>query len=167
MFKKFCISSSISITLIVFISSFSISTKSEYIYPIKHNNNISSYFGTRILYNKPNFHNGIDIPAVPGTGIYSLQSGIISYIGFDKNGYGNYIIIIHDNSYRSLYGHLSENMIVSIGDRIEAEHLIAYVGPKILSNGLSNGNTTGPHLHFTVYNSNNKTINPLDLEYKK
>ncbi|MEG2235553.1 MAG: M23 family metallopeptidase, partial [Clostridia bacterium] len=129
--------------------------------------NISSYFGMRILYNKPNFHNGIDIPAIENTKIYCIENGIIQYIGFDHNGYGNYIIVLHNNSYKSLYGHLSENMILTIGDKINKGQLLAYVGPKILSNGKSNGSTTGSHLHFTVYDNNSKIIDPLTLKYEK
>jgi murein DD-endopeptidase MepM/ murein hydrolase activator NlpD len=136
-------------------------------YPIKNNNLISSYYGNRQLYGITNFHNGIDIPAIYNTPVYSINSGIVKYIGFDAKGYGNYIIILHSNSIKSLYGHLSENMIVNLGDYVNNGQIISYVGPKTLSNGISNGNTTGPHLHFSVFDDIGNTIDPLNLEYKK
>ena len=138
-----------------------------YIYPIKNNNLVSSYYGNRQLYGINNFHNGIDIPATYNTPVYSINSGIIQYIGFDGKGYGNYIIILHNNSVKSLYGHLSENILVSLGEYVSKGQIISYVGPKTLSNGKSNGNTTGPHLHFSVFNNIGKSIDPLTFEYKK
>lgn len=167
MFKKFYISSILLIILVTFLSSFSSSNKENYIYPVKNISNISSHYGMRELFGKVHFHNGIDIPAAFGTPICSIYNGIIKYIGFDSNGYGNYIIILHDNSYISLYGHLSENIIVNIGDRIYKGQVFAYVGPKILSNGQNNGSTTGPHLHFTLFSDNGKVIDPLSLNYEK
>jgi murein DD-endopeptidase MepM/ murein hydrolase activator NlpD len=166
MFKKFYI-------YLIFLSSFvsiifSFSNSSyNYYYPITNNYAISSPYGARELYGKYNFHSGIDIPAMVDTPIHSIQSGIIKYIGFDDNGYGNYIVLLHTNSYKSIYGHLSENLLVKVGDNINANQIIAYVGPKILSNSISNGNTTGPHLHLSVYSDSGKSIDPQSLIYKK
>lgn len=167
MFKKFYIYLIILSCFTSFIFSFHETTPSTYFYPIKNNNSISSYYGMRLLFGKNNFHNGIDIPATSGTPIYSIQNGIIQYIGFDNNGYGNYIIILHDNSYKSLYGHTSENYIVKIGDTIKRGQLISYVGKTILTNGKRNGCTTGPHLHFSVFTNEGNSIDPLKLSYEK
>ena len=123
---------------------------------------ISSYFGYRTL-GSYHFHNGIDIPLVEGTPIYSLSDGIISYTGF-LSGYGHTVIIKYNNGYKSLYGHCSPNYIVQPGQNIKAKEKIAYVGPKYLPNGRLNGFTTGQHLHFTLY-YNNKLINPLNVDY--
>ena len=67
------------------------------------------------------------------------------------NGYGNHVVINHGDGYSTLYAHQSalnvyEGQIVSQGD------VIGYVG--------STGNSTGPHLHFTVF-KNGETINPM------
>jgi murein DD-endopeptidase MepM/ murein hydrolase activator NlpD len=147
--------------------SFSNTNINYYYYPINNSNYVSSFYGVRELFGKYNFHNGIDIPAIINTPVQTIQNGLIKYIGFDANGYGNYIIILHSNSYKSLYGHLSGEYIINIGDKVYAGQTIAYVGPKTLENGMSNGNTTGPHLHFSVYSNNGKTIDPLSLIYKK
>lgn len=130
---------------------------SNFIYPTEYTE-ISSNFGYRILYGTSNYHDGIDFLAPQGSKVYASNSGYVSYASF-LNGYGNTIIISHDNNIQTLYGHLSEEFIVKSGQYVVKGQLIGYVGPKTLSNGISNGNTTGPHLHFTVIQDGNR-INP-------
>jgi murein DD-endopeptidase MepM/ murein hydrolase activator NlpD len=166
MFKKFYISIGTLSLLTSFLFSFSKTITPNFFYPIPNFNLISSYYGVRELYGKYNFHDGIDIPAKEYTSIHSIDNGIVQYIGFDHDGYGIYIIIFHNNSYKSLYGHLSENIIVDLGDNIYKGQIIGYIGPKFLSNGKQNGNTTGAHLHFSVYHNGN-SIDPLTLNYEK
>ena len=112
-----------------------------YYYPTEYRE-VSSPYGYRILYGTNNFHDGIDFLAPQGSEVKSYT-----------------IIINHENGLKSLYGHLSEQFIVHNGQYVNANQIIGYVGPKILSNGISNGNTTGPHLHFTIF-ENDQTINP-------
>ena len=128
-----------------------------YYYPTEYRE-VSSPYGYRILYGTNNFHDGIDFLAPQGSEVKSFSSGYVSYCSF-MQGYGNTIIITHENGLKSLYGHLSEQFIVHNGQYVNANQIIGYVGPKILSNGISNGNTTGPHLHFTIF-ENDQTINP-------
>lgn len=139
----------------------------EYIYP-SDTTIISSEYGYRDLFGKTNFHNGIDFPMPRGSNVYAIANGIVKSCGFIK-GYGISITILHPNNYISLYAHLDENVndFVTIGKRINQGDIIANVGPKYLSNGILNGLTTGPHLHFTVFDQNHKTINPLSLNLKK
>ena len=124
----------------------------------------SSYYGYREFNGKPNFHNGLDIPAPSGTNIFATDSGIIINSSF-ITGYGNCVIILHSNGTKSLYGHLSENYIVQNGQYVEKGEHIGYVGPKYLSDGRLNGYTTGCHLHFTIFLSDGKTSDPLTFEY--
>ena len=135
-------------------------------FPIHSSYYISSPFGYRIL-GKKHMHNGIDIPKVVGTPIYAISSGVISQIGFSSS-YGNYMIITYSNGYKSLYGHLSDIYNYKIGDSVNSNNIVAYVGPKYLSNGKLNGFTTGSHLHFTLY-KDNKLIDPESVcfEHKK
>jgi len=167
MFKRFYIFLTISSFIGAFIFSFSISSTTSYYYPIKNNVKISSPYGNRQIFGKYSFHNGIDIPAIVGTPVHSINNGVIKHIGFDANGYGNYIIILHQNSFKSLYAHLDDVTLVKLGDYITVNQVISFVGPKVLISGKMNGSTTGPHLHFTVFNDSGRTINPLTLEYKK
>ena len=109
-------------------------------------------------------HNGIDIPGIVGTPVYAISSGVISQIGFSSS-YGNYIIITYSNGYKSLYGHMSGNYPIPVGSSVNSSDIVAYVGPKYLSNGKLNGFTTGPHLHFTLY-KNNKLIDPLTVSFE-
>lgn len=167
MFKKYFIFLFVFLVIFCFNSSDSYYDNSYY-FPSDYLY-ITSYYGYRELYGITNFHDGIDFGAPENSNIYSISSGVVTFAGF-LNGYGNTIIILHNDGKKSLYAHLSENFIVRAGNKITSHELIAYVGPKILSNGIPNGFTTGPHLHLTIYNSNNKKINPLEIgliEYKK
>lgn len=136
-------------------------TNTNFIFPTKYTS-ISSNYGERYLYGYKNFHNGIDFLAPQNSQIYASSDGYILYASFLESGYGNTIIISHSNNYKTLYCHLSENFIVTPGQFVKQGEIIGYVGPKVLSNGLQNGNTTGPHLHFSIF-KDNLTVNPLDL----
>lgn len=167
MFKKFYFLFIISIFFVSFIGSFSNSLSSKensnsYLYPTT-TTNISSYFGYRELFGKQNFHNGIDFPVQKGCPIFATLSGTITFSNFNS-GYGNSIIILHDNNFKSLYSHLDENYIVKTGQYVKKGELIGYVGPKYLSNGNLNGWTTGPHLHFSIFNEKGIAIDPLSLK---
>ena len=70
---------------------------------------------------------------------------------------------MHDNGYKTLYSHLSSEYIVKTGQYVNSSELIATVGPKYLEGGILNGYTTGPHLHFSVFNSDGNTIDPLTI----
>lgn len=160
-------------TLIVFTSFYSLyiysskdnviveKANSNFIYPTNYTN-ISSTYGYRILYGSSNFHNGIDFLAPLGSEVYASNSGYVIYSSFLQSGYGNTIIVSHDNGYKTLYCHLSENFIVHNGEYVNKGEIIGYVGPRFLSNGVQNGNTTGPHLHFTVF-VNNNTVDPMTI----
>ena len=133
----------------------------DFIYPTTYTQ-ISSYYGNRILYGNYNFHNGIDFLAPEGSEILATNSGYIEYASFLENGYGNTIIISHNSNLKSLYCHTSENYIVKVGDFVNKGDIIGFVGPKYLSNGNLNGNTTGPHLHFSIF-KDNTTIDPFSI----
>ena len=121
-------------------------------WPIKGAIMLTQSFGTtpdsKILYNgKP--HNGIDLKASVGTPIYSAGPGVVRAVG-DTDvfpgclSYGKWVLIDHPNNLSTLYGHLSL-IKVAKGDTVTTDLLIGYSG--------STGYATGPHLHFTVYDS--------------
>ena len=97
--------------------------------------------------------NGTDIAAPCSSEVYAAQGGIVveSSDGWN-NGYGNYIIIRHQNGSYSLYGHLSLR-IVEIGDEVKKGELIGYVG----NTGYTLG-PTGCHLHFEVRGETNPLL---------
>jgi len=97
-------------------------------------------------------HSGLDIGAKRNQPIYAADDGVVITSGWNKGGYGYYIIIDHGNGFHTLYAHNNENY-VKRGARVKKGDIIAAIG--------STGRSTGPHLHFEVRVSGNK-VNPLD-----
>lgn len=96
---------------------------------------ITSNFGPRW----GRMHKGLDIKVYLGDTIRAAFSGKVRVVRYERNGYGNYVVIRHDNGLETIYGHLSkhlvkENMNVRAGDPIGL--------------GGSTGRSTGTHLHF-------------------
>ena len=86
-------------------------------------------------------HYGIDIAGDKGEEILSAADGEVSFVGVDKNGYGNYLKIKHNDSLVTLYGHCSK-ITVKKGDKVSKGQPVALVG--------STGRSTGNHLHFEM-----------------
>jgi len=93
-------------------------------------------------------YNAVDFGAPIGTPIYAAAGGqvIISRSGGWNGGYGNYVVIKHDNGSQTLYAHASE-VNVAAGDWVSQGDRIASVG--------NTGRSTGPHLHFEVRGATN------------
>ncbi|MBI5421204.1 MAG: peptidoglycan DD-metalloendopeptidase family protein [Parcubacteria group bacterium] len=97
------------------------------------------------------FHNGIDYGVSIGTPVYAAADGKVFAISnndrgtsrFDRFQYGKHVVLVHDNNLATLYAHLSQNNVVSIGQTVKRGDLIGYSG--------NTGYATGPHLHFGVY----------------
>ena len=84
-------------------------------------------------------HQGVDLPLKTGDPVYATFCGRVRISQYNKGGYGNLVIIRHDNGLETYYGHLSERM-VEPGQWVEAGQIIGLGGPT--------GRSTGPHLHF-------------------
>ncbi|MCD8219257.1 MAG: peptidoglycan DD-metalloendopeptidase family protein [Ruminococcus sp.] len=122
---------------------------------------ISSGFGSRWSTN----HNGIDIAGGnAGAAVTASRSGTVVRVvnscthNYAKSsscgcggGYGNYVVIQHDSTYSTLYGHLA-SVTVSVGDTVSHGQTIGYVG--------STGFSTGFHLHFEV-RVNGTQVDPM------
>ncbi|MBS3741999.1 MAG: M23 family metallopeptidase [Candidatus Cloacimonetes bacterium] len=127
---------------------------------------ISSYYGMRLhpITKRYWLHNGVDYAAKRGTPIMASASGTIIYIGWkgghptpkgQVGGYGKTVMIRHPNGYKTLYGHLSwYKRGIYVGKKVEQKEIIGYVG--------STGWSTGPHLHYTIY-QHDRPINPFKL----
>ena len=115
--------------------------KNQFIMPVE--GIISGVYGSqRILNGKPKWpHYGIDIAAKQGTMIKSSGSGIVTMAEDDLYYTGGTIIMDHGHGISTIYSHL-ENVLVSVGDRINQGDIIGTVG--------STGRSTGPHLDFRV-----------------
>lgn len=110
---------------------------------------VTSHFGPR----RYRFHYGIDLRLNVGDTVRSAFAGKVRIIDYDAHGYGNYIVIRHDNGLETVYGHLSA-ALVNLNQKVKAGEMIAYGG--------NTGRSTGPHLHFeTRYLGN--AINPATI----
>lgn len=99
-------------------------------------------------------HKGVDFRARTGTPIVAAGNGIVDYVG-RRGGYGKYIRIRHNTTYKTAYAHLSRyRKGLTKGARVKQGDIIGYVG--------STGRSTGPHLHFEVL-ENGKQINPMSV----
>lgn len=76
---------------------------------------------------KPNGHAGISITGRLGSPVHAASDGVVVYSGDGVRGYGNLIIVKHNNSYLSAYG-FNERNLVSVGDRVRAGQVIARMG---------------------------------------
>ena len=115
--------------------------KDQFIMPVE--GIISGVYGSqRILNGKPKWpHYGIDIAAKQGTMIKSSGAGVVTMAEDDLYYTGGTIIMDHGHGISTIYSHL-ENILVSVGDKINQGDVIGTVG--------STGRSTGPHLDFRV-----------------
>ena len=118
---------------------------------------LSSSFGMRkhpiLGFNK--LHQGTDFAAPNGTPIMASGNGMV-VMAQKYKGYGNYILLKHNSTFKTAYAHLSKyGRGVRKGVRVIQGQIIGYVG--------STGMSTGPHLHYEVI-KNGKKINSQRLK---
>ncbi|CUR53781.1 Murein hydrolase activator NlpD [Serratia symbiotica] len=95
---------------------------------------------------------GIDISGFRGQPIFATADGLVVYVGHALNGYGNLIIIKHNNYYLSAYAH-NDTILVKEKQKVKAIQKVATMG--------STG-TNSVRLHFEI-RYKGKSINPLNL----
>ena len=123
-----------------------------------------SGFGLRFhpILKIPRMHYGMDFPAKSGSPVYATGDGVVKTVGY-QNGFGNTIVINHENGFLSSFSHLKDFVKgIKKGKRIKRGEKIAEVG----STGLS----TGPHLHYEIHQlvkgKKWEKINPLPYLYE-
>jgi murein DD-endopeptidase MepM/ murein hydrolase activator NlpD len=84
-------------------------------------------------------HHGIDIPFPEGTPVVAVFDGIIRVSTYNNGGYGNVVVVRHDNTLETYYAHLSRRL-VNPGQMVKAGDTLGLGG--------STGRSRGPHLHF-------------------
>ncbi len=109
------------------------------------NGKVTSEFGLRN--GRP--HKGIDIAAEKGKPILASLDGKVVYVG-NQRGYGNVIILEHDEYVMTVYAH-NETNFVRLGEKVKKGQPIATLG--------QTGSASGPHLHFE-YRKRGKAIDP-------
>ncbi len=96
---------------------------------------LTSHFGARW----GRQHKGLDIKVYIGDTIRAAFSGKVRIVNYEARGYGNYIVIRHNNGLETIYGHLSKQL-VSENENVKAGDPIGLGG--------NTGRSTGSHLHF-------------------
>lgn len=107
----------------------------NYHYP--HMGRVTSKYGPR----RRGIHQGTDIGLKIGDPIYATFDGRVRLTQHYRGGYGNLIVLRHDNGLETFYGHLSQ-ILVKPDQWVAAGQVIGYGG--------NTGRSTGPHLHFEV-----------------
>ena len=87
-------------------------------------------------------HNdGVNISAPRGAPVRAAENGVIAYAGNELRGFGNLLLVKHDNGWITAYAH-TQDVAVKRGQRVKKGQVIAHVG--------STGNVTTPQLHFEL-----------------
>lgn len=124
---------------------------SSFVYPIAIDSiaKVTSKFGPR----RWRMHKGIDLKVLKGDTICSAFDGKVRIKGYERRGFGYYIVIRHPNGLETVYAHLSKIMV--------EENQIVHGGEPIGLGG-STGRSTGSHLHFET-RFLGQALNPADL----
>ena len=113
---------------------------------------ITSGFGRRSdpFNHRPAFHAGIDLAGKAGQEIKATADGAVKSSSYEKNGFGNFVVLRHGNGYETLFGHLSKRTVKK-GETVQRGQVIGLMG--------NTGRSTGPHLHYEVHYQG-KAIDP-------
>jgi murein DD-endopeptidase MepM/ murein hydrolase activator NlpD len=117
---------------------------------------ISSSFGMRHhpILGFTRMHQGVDFAVPAGTPIMASGDAVVAAAGW-KGGYGNMVVLRHDATYSTAYGHMSRIAKgIKPGTHVHQGEVIGYVG--------MTGLATGPHLHYEV-RINSRPVNPLGV----
>jgi murein DD-endopeptidase MepM/ murein hydrolase activator NlpD len=133
-------------------------------FPLLGNHTESSEFSTTTLnfngqelsqpYLYYSSHDGIDFGLPLNSKILSVEKGVATYF-YQSAGLGHAIMVSHPNGYISVYGHMSpDDLVTKSSVNVDKGEVIGKVG--------MSGNTTGPHLHFTLYKGLRELQNKVD-----
>lgn len=120
--------------------------KSKFAWPVK--GTIISKYGT---IGKGRNNDGINIKAALGTAVKAADGGRVAYAGNELKGFGNLILIKHNDGWVTAYAH-NDRLFVKKGQTVRKGEKIAAVG--------STGSVNSPQLHFEI-RSGKKALNPL------
>lgn len=122
------------------------------------NPRITSYYNQyRVINGKAGYHKGLDMVSMTGDrNVVSVKDGTYRGAFYDKNGFGNYVSIQHDDGIRTIYAHLeSVNKELKKGQRIEAGTFLGIEG--------TTGRSTGIHLHIEARKAPYLTTNRINI----
>ncbi|WP_045835793.1 LysM peptidoglycan-binding domain-containing M23 family metallopeptidase [Hyphomicrobium sp. 99] len=97
-------------------------------------------------------HNdGINLQVPLGTEVHAAESGIVAYAGSELKGYGNLVLIRHDNGWVTAYAH-NDELIVKRGDKVKRGQVISKAG--------KTGSVDQPQVHFEL-RQGSKPVDPM------
>ena len=102
---------------------------------------VSSVFGWRVFRGRQDLHTGIDVVLPYGTQVQATGPGLVVGSGWQP-GYGWCVLVDHGDGFHTLYAHLSATA-AAVGDSTMPGDVVGYSG--------SSGNSTGPHLHYEIW----------------
>ncbi|MET0409179.1 MAG: M23 family metallopeptidase, partial [Hyphomicrobium sp.] len=96
-------------------------------------------------------HNdGINLQVPLGTEVHAAESGVVAYSGSELKGYGNLVLLRHDNGWVTAYAH-NDELLVKRGDKVNRGQVIAKAG--------KTGSVDQPQLHFEL-RQGSKPVDP-------
>lgn len=110
---------------------------SKMLVPITHEAPLGSKYGIR----DHRLHRGVDVSVITDEPVVASLPGKVITSKFNKGGYGNYVLIEHENGVQTLYGHLSERA-VEVGNYVYPGDIVGLAG--------NTGKSSAAHLHFEI-----------------
>ena len=98
---------------------------------------VTSGYGYRKTFRR--MHKGLDVKVYTGDTIVAAFDGKVRVVQYDRNGYGKYVVIRHNNGLETIYGHLSKQLV-------ETDQVVKAGEP--IGLGGNTGRSFGSHLHF-------------------
>jgi murein DD-endopeptidase MepM/ murein hydrolase activator NlpD len=96
-------------------------------------------------------HNdGVNLSVPLGTDVHAAESGVVAYAGSELKGYGNLVLIRHDNGWVTAYAH-NDELSVKRGDKVKRGQVIAKAG--------KTGTVDQPQVHFEL-RQGSKPVDP-------
>jgi len=112
------------------------------------NGKVISGFGQR----SDGTHNdGINLSVPLGTEVHAAEDGVVAYAGSELKGYGNLVLVRHDNGWVTAYAH-NDEMMVKRGDKVTRGQIIAKAG--------KTGQVDQPQVHFEL-RQGAKPVDPI------
>ncbi|MDR2460142.1 MAG: M23 family metallopeptidase [Deltaproteobacteria bacterium] len=128
--------------------------KTFFMSPLQYRRVSSEFTNARLhpIYKTVRPHLGVDYAAPMGTPVSTVADGKVIFAG-RRGGYGNLIVIEHDQGYETMYGHLSRfHQGIKAGVEVKQGDPIGYVG--------MTGTATGPHLDFRLKDKDDNFLDP-------
>jgi murein DD-endopeptidase MepM/ murein hydrolase activator NlpD len=96
-------------------------------------------------------NDGINLAVPMGADVHAAEGGVVAYAGAEIKGFGNLLLIRHENGWVSAYAH-NDQLLVRRGDTVKRGQVIAKAG--------KTGSVEQPQVHFEL-RQGSKPVDPL------